>query len=240
MVDGDGEFAGRRLRQAPVPVAPASAASEGSCSHAAATHPSNHSAIRSASAASRRHGLGRTTPRRELLDGGGDRVRAEQAAARWWALNAAPMCASSGSAGLRVTQPTTVSASSIGRPGARAEHPHQLVARQQVEQRRGGDEARPGEISRRQLRDVGPPRLDVTSGRGVGDGELQQGRRRGRGPPSAAARAAAARASVPSSRFRRRGRGSREGRRGAARDVRRARSSAPPRRPARAGRATPG
>ena len=61
MVDGDARAPRRPPGQAPVLVGAASAASAGSCSQAAATHPPSHSAIRPAWAASRRQGLGRTT-----------------------------------------------------------------------------------------------------------------------------------------------------------------------------------
>ena len=94
--------------------------------------------------------------RAELLDGGGDGVRAEQAAA--------PLVGVERRADVRVQRIRRGQGDATDdgegeqqrTPRAGAEHPDQLVRGQQVEQRRGGDEARAGEIVRRQPGDVGP------------------------------------------------------------------------------------
>ena len=123
MVNGDGELPGGGLGQAYVAVGAGLDRQPGILLAGGAT---------SRRATGRQLGVGRIEApglgRRDL----GAPPRSSSAAAatasgpsrrsrRWWSLNAAP-CARQGSAGLNVTRPTTVSASSIGRR-AQAEHP---------------------------------------------------------------------------------------------------------------------
>ena len=75
------------------------------------------------------------------------------------------MRASSGSAGRQRDATDDGQREEQRAPGAGGEHPGQLVRGQQVEQRRGDDEARAGELARRQAGDVGPPRLEGDPGR---------------------------------------------------------------------------
>ena len=160
------------------------------CSHAAPSHPVNHSAARPASEAPSRQGLGRTRtsapsrpkPPTANATASGPSRRPRSVVRRWWASKAAATRESSGSAGARSTRPTTDSVSRTGQPAPRADgdQPRQLVARQQVEQSRGRDEGRAGEIAGAQPGEVGVLRLDgdrgPVCGRAgrLGGGDLQQ------------------------------------------------------------------
>ena len=156
VVDGDGELPGGRLRQAPVPVGAGLGGQRGLLLAGGGDPP--------AEPLGRQVGVGRIEAPgarpddelgarpAELIDGGRDGVRAEQAARRlrrWWALNAAPCARPADPPGSGRRDRRRSARAASGQPGAGAEHPGQLVRGQQVEQRRGGDEARAGEIARR-------------------------------------------------------------------------------------------
>ena len=130
--------------------------------------------------------------RSKPLDGRRDGVRAEQAAPavvrRWWALNAAATRRRADRPGSSSTRPTTDRVSSTGQPAPAqaATSRSSSVAGQHVEQRRGGDQGRAGEVARVQPGDVVLSRLDgdrgAVGGRAgeVGGGDARAGRRRGR------------------------------------------------------------
>ncbi len=87
---------------------------------------------------------------------------------RWWSLNAASTRRSNGSAGRQADAPDHGQREEHRHRArdAHAEHPVQLVGRQDVEQRRRDDEIRVLEITRRQPGEVGAPCLDGDRGTG--------------------------------------------------------------------------
>ena len=181
MVDGDGELPGGCLRQAPVPVGAGLGGQLGLLLARGGDPP--------AEPLRRQVGVGRLeSPRArpdvhlgargaELIDGGRDGVRTEQAAAALVGVERRADGASSGSSGVRITRPTTVSASSIGHPAQATS----IRASSSAVSRSSSAEAvtrlAPASSPRRQARDVRPPGLDRHRARrrpSVGDGELQQ------------------------------------------------------------------
>ena len=122
----------------------------------------------------------------KLIDGGRDGVRTEQGPAvvvrRWWALNAAAKRASRGSAGVRATRPTTVSASSMGQHPIPVQAPSIPASPSAVSMSSSAEATMrlaPAR-SRCETDDVRSPRLDGDRGpvcgraRRIGDGTLQQ------------------------------------------------------------------
>ena len=151
-----------------------SAARSTSCSPAAPTQPASHSAARSACGGAEPPGAGpddHLGPRPpELRDGGGGRVRPQQAAGGGHPALVGVECGRH--AGVERIRRGEVDATGDGKReqhrasgcGADAGQPRQLVAGHQVEQRGRGDEGRAGELVRVELGDVGPPRLDDDGG----------------------------------------------------------------------------
>ncbi len=229
MVHGDGELSGRCLRQAPARIA-VGLGGQLDLLLARGTHPPGEPLRRQARPARRRVARGwagrgprppagriprRRARRRPGRAGGPSRV-----ARRWWASKAAATRRSSGSAGVSSTRPTTDSVSSIGHP-APAQTATSPASSSSVSMSSSAEAVMrrcAGEIVRAQPGDVGLLGLDGDRGPvGGRAGELGGGHRQQVcvavvHDPVLAARAAAARASGPSRRCRRRGRGSPSGR----------------------------
>ncbi len=188
---GDGEPSGRRLRQTPARVG---VGLGGQLGLAARTRrrpsrrttppparPRRRRAARGSAGRRPRRPAGRT-PRRRPRRRPGRAGGPASVVRRWWASNAAATRASSGSAGRQLDATDDRQRQQHGTPraGADGDQPAELVPGQQVEQRRGGDQGRAGEIARLQPGDVGLPRLDgdrgAVGGRAgqVGGGDLEQ------------------------------------------------------------------